>query len=123
MSKYDEDINENPFFQAQLSHLTSFEEVVVILVPQKSSIPVKFDNEDIKSHIIVDKNEEELQTLTGENVVINAEIVKFGDLEVPILFKETHYGQDWEKVKVLCIKRPLTDNSFEFQDDETGKSK
>ena len=48
-------------------------------------------------------------------------MVKFGDLEVPVLFSETHYGEDWEKVKILCIKRPLTDASFEFHDDEVGK--
>ena len=48
MSKYDEDINENPFFIKQLSHLTSFENVVVILVPQKKSVPSKFNLEDVK---------------------------------------------------------------------------
>ena len=47
-------------------------------------------------------------------------MVKYGELEVPILFSETHYGQDWEKVKILCIKRPLTEASFEFHD-EVGK--
>ena len=47
-------------------------------------------------------------------------MVKYGELEVPILFSETHYGQDLEKVKILCIKRPLTDASFEFHD-EVGK--
>ena len=36
-------------------------------------------------------------------------MVKYGELEVPILFSETHYGQDLEKVKILCIKRPLTE--------------
>jgi hypothetical protein len=48
MSKYDEDINENPFFKKQLSHLTSFENVVVILVPQKKNVPSKFNLEDVK---------------------------------------------------------------------------
>ena len=48
MSKYDEDINENPFFIKQLSYLTSFENVVVILVPQKKSVPSKFNLEDVK---------------------------------------------------------------------------
>ena len=48
MSKYDEDINENPFFIKQMSHLTSFENVVVILVPQKKSVPSKFNLEDVK---------------------------------------------------------------------------
>ena len=47
-------------------------------------------------------------------------MVKYGELEVPILFSETHYGQDLEKVKILCIKRPLTEASFEFHD-EVGK--
>ena len=59
MSKYDEDINENPFFQKQLSHLTSFEDVVVILVPQKKSVPAKFSLEDIKCHIVIEKNQED----------------------------------------------------------------
>ena len=44
-------------------------------------------------------------------------MVKCGELDVPILFSETHYGQDLEKVKILCIKRPLTEASFEFHDE------
>ena len=121
MSKYDEDINENPFFQKQLSLLTSFEDVVVILVPQRKSVPSKFSLEDIKCHIVTEKSqkneEDNLQTLNGQNIQIKDSIVKYGDLEVPILFNETHYGQDWEKVKILCIKRPLIEPSFEFHDE------
>ena len=62
-----------------------------------------------------------LQTQNEQDIQIKDSMVKFGDLEVPVLFSETHYGEDWEKVKILCIKRPLTDASFEFHDDEVGK--
>ena len=120
MSKYDEDINENPFFIKQLSYLTSFENVVVILVPQKKSVPSKFHLEDVKDHIVIEKSQDNLQTQNGRNIQIKDSMVKYGELEVPILFSETHYGQDLEKVKILCIKRPLTEASFEFHD-EVGK--
>ena len=53
MSKYDEDINENPFFIKQMSHLTSFENVVVILVPQKKSVLSKFHLEDFKDLVTI----------------------------------------------------------------------
>ena len=53
-------------------------------------------------------------------IQIKDSMIKYGELEVPILFSETHYGQDLEKVKILCIKRPLTEASFEFHD-EVGK--
>lgn len=117
MSKYDEDINENPFFQFVLKHLEALEEVVLILVPQKKALPSRFDLEDMKSHVVVEKSPDLLQTQNGENVQIKDAMVIFnGGLEVPILFNETHYyGQDWEKVKILCIQRPLTEPSFEFQ--------
>ena len=117
MSKsYDEDINSNRFFQETLKHCCDLREICLILVPQSSSIPAKFDLEDIKTHIIVqDESTEQFVTQNGEKVVINHSQVKFGELEVPILFSETHYGQDWEKVKILCIKRPLTEISFEFE--------
>ena len=32
-------------------------------------------------------------------------------------FSETHDGQDLEKLEILCIKRPLTEASFEFYDE------
>ena len=120
MSKYDEDINENPFFIKQMSHLTSFENVVVILVPQKKSVLSKFHLEDFKDQILIEKSQDDLQTQNGQNIQIKDSMVKYGELEVPILFSETHYGQDLEKVKILCIKRPLTEASFEFHD-EVGK--
>ena len=34
-------------------------------------------------------------------------------------FKETHYGQDWEKVKVFCIQRPA---SLSTSDGDSTKS-
>lgn len=117
MSKYDEDLNENSFFQFVLQHLNSFDDVVVILVPQKSSLPSRFDLDDMKSHVVVEKSPDLLQSLNGGDVEIKDAMVTLnGGLEVPILFNETHYyGQDWEKVKILCIQRPLTEPSFEFQ--------
>ena len=121
MSKYDEDINDNPFFQAQLSQLSSFEEVAVILVPQKSSLPSKIEPSDLQTHIIIEKNKDQLQTQSGHNVFIQDSLVTFGGLQVPILFNETHYGQDWEKVKILCIQRPLTEESFEFHQGQNSK--
>ena len=74
----------------------------------------------IKGHIVIEKSQDDLQTQNGQNIQIKDSMVKYGELEVPILFSETHYGQDLEKVKILCIKRPLTEASFEFHD-EVGK--
>ena len=119
MSNYDEDIYENPFFQCLLSHLSSFEDVSAILVPQKKSLPAKFEiPADLKSHIVIEKSENEFLTQNGHEIHIKDKMVFLngGDLQVPILFSETHYGQDWEKVKIFCIKRPLTETSFEFQE-------
>lgn len=118
MAKYDEDLNENSFFKAQLNFLKTLEDVVVLLVPQVKSVPLKQDLTDLKGHIVVQNSEEEFQNLNGDLVIIEESTVKIGGLQVPILFKETHYGQDWEKVKVLCIQRPLSEPSFEFHNDD-----
>ena len=57
MSNYDEDLTQNPFFQHLLDFNTSFEETVVLLVPQIKCIPQIPVLSDLKSHIIVQKNE------------------------------------------------------------------
>ena len=83
MSKYDEDITKNPFFQSLLTFLTSFEDVVLLLVPRKDSLPrVKLDDpSDLKCHVVVEKNEK-WQTLNEENVVINDSYVQIGQSTV-----------------------------------------
>ena len=86
-------------------------------VPSNSATEVTLN---ILGHIVIEKSQDDLQTQNGQNIQIKDSMVKYGELEVPILFSETHYGQDLEKVKILCIKRPLTEASFEFHD-EVGK--
>ena len=122
MSNYDEDLTENPIFNKLVSYITSFEEIVVLLVPKIKSISTKVlqapNEEDLRAHIIVQKNEDILENLNGQKVIISEHEVKFeGEaLGIPVLFKETHYGQDWEKVKVLCIQRPVSNKAFENED-------
>ena len=119
MSNYDEDLTENPIFNKLVSYITSFEEIVVLLVPKIKSISTKvLQEEDLRAHIIVQKSEDILENLNGQKVIISEHEVKFeGDaLGIPVLFKETHYGQDWEKVKVLCIQRPVSNKAFENED-------
>ena len=121
MSNYDEDLTENPIFNKLISYITSFEEIVVLLVPKIKSISTNIlppNEEDLRAHIIVQKSEDILENLNGQKVVISENEVKFEreGLGIPVLFKETHYGQDWEKVKVLCIQRPVSNKAFENED-------
>ena len=79
------------------------------------------EEEDLRAHIIVQKREDIFENLNGQKVIITENEVKFEDgaIGIPVLFKETHYGQDWEKVKVLCIQRPVSNLHEEaFQNEE-----
>ena len=64
-----------------------------------------------------------LKNLNGQCVEITENEIKCQDIKIPILFKETHYGQDWEKVKVLCIQRPMSETPIQNEnDDKIGKT-
>ena len=116
MSEYDEDLTENPFFQAILKEVANSSSIFAVLVPQKSSLPTKFEDLDIKAHILQVKNDKTINVL-DEEIDIQESQIHFSkseeELKVSILFNETHYLED-QKIKVYCISRPLTDVSFEF---------
>jgi hypothetical protein len=85
---YDEDLSENPFFKAQLAILdTKFEDIELILVPQITSLPSKFDDDqqDLKKHIVTLCQEKNVLTnLLGEQVIITEDnsSLKLGNLQV-----------------------------------------
>ena len=116
MSEYDEDLTENPFFQAILKEVSNFP-IFAVLVPQKNSLPTKFEDVDIKAHILQVKNDKTVNVL-DEEIDIQESKIQYSkkteeELNVTILFNETHYLED-QKIKVYCISRPLTDVTFEF---------
>ena len=88
-TQYDEDLTENPFFQNLSNYNTSFQEIVVLLVPQIKNIPeIPAKLYDLKAHTIIQKTEENLENLNGQPVHITENEVKIDDtINIPILFK------------------------------------
>ena len=87
-TQYDEDLTENPFFQKLLNYNTSFQEIVVLLVPQIKNIPeIPAKLYDLKAHTIIQKNEDQLENLNGHPVHITENEVKIDTIDIPILFK------------------------------------
>ena len=88
LTQYDEDLTENQFFQNLLNYNTSFQEIVVLLVPQMKNIPeIPAKLYDLKAHTIIQKTEDHLENLNGQPVHITENEVKINTIDIPILFK------------------------------------
>ena len=87
-TQYDEDLTENQFFQNLLNYNTSFQEIVVLLVPQMKNIPeIPAKLYDLKAHTIIQKTEDHLENLNGQPVHITENEVEINTIDIPILFK------------------------------------
>jgi hypothetical protein len=135
MSRYDEDIYENPFFQTLITkHSTLYEEAAhqrwMILIPRIGSAGrLPFNRGDFETHIVHSakensgawtdgarerSGEERLTTVNKKEVSVQGDEIStctgsgFRQLRVvKILFEETFFNSDDKSFKVLCIDQPL----------------
>ena len=111
-TQYDEDLTENPFFQKLLNYNTSFQEIVVLLVPQIKNIPeIPAKLYDLKAHTIIQKNEDHLENLNGHPVHITENEVKIDTIDIPILFKGDVFSKNSSNLIFALL---ILANSFEF---------
>ena len=116
LTQYDEDLTKNQFFQNLLNYNTSFQEIVVLLVPQMKNIPeIPAKLYDLKAHTIIQKTEDHLENLNGQPVHITENEVKINTIDIPILFKGEIFSEKLKyseqsslsifiiKNKYLCI--------------------
>ncbi|XP_076274793.1 ankyrin repeat domain-containing protein 27-like isoform X2 [Rhynchophorus ferrugineus] len=115
-SQYDEDLSQNIFFKKIKDHYNdlikkSSKDKWIICVPKNGSYRIEdILSDTILDHVLIQENDDTFSTLNKRQIFLKNHFLKVEDVfnvDVEILFEETHYIEGKSKYKVWCIERPL----------------